>query len=159
KDLLSGFKQRASESRLFPESILKSAPPFYKALVRGEESAWNLREEGMLQMLETLLNQKGPQSRAVVWAHNIQAGDYRATDLVTNGFKNLGGMAREKFGSENVALIGLSAFSGEVSACGSWASAPIEMPLPPALPGSIEELLHSCASAKGLSSLQIIFSP
>jgi len=40
----------------------------------GDAVSWNLRDQHMFDTLERLLAQRGPDSKAVVWAHNSHIG-------------------------------------------------------------------------------------
>ena len=69
--------------------------------------------------------------------------------MISHGHINIGGLAREEWGRENVSLVGFGTYQGQVIASHAWAG-PIEvMPVPPAKPGSIEAAMHACAIEMG----------
>lgn len=125
--------------------IVANAENYYRAMVLGGEDSWNVRDRHMMETLETLLKRHGPDAKAIVWAHNTHVGDYRATDMLSQGQLNIGGLAREKFGPENVQLVGFSTYDGEVTASGTWDGPTLVTAVPPAMPGSYEAVLHQVA--------------
>ena len=60
----------------------------------------------MMENLDRLLHFHGKEAKAIVWAHNTHIGDARATDMKRAGMINIGQLAREKYGEENVYLSG-----------------------------------------------------
>ncbi|TQS45400.1 erythromycin esterase family protein [Cryptosporangium phraense] len=119
------------------------AEQYYRAMVGNGPESWNGRDTHMLETLARLLDFYGPESRAVVWAHNTHVGDARATDMAEHGMTNLGELARERWGGDAVALVGFGCHRGEVLAGPSW-GAPVEvMPVPPARAGSLEATLQA----------------
>jgi erythromycin esterase-like protein len=74
----------------------------------------------MFETLESLLKARGPQSRAVVWAHNSHIGDARCTEMgAVRDELNIGQLCRERFGREAV-LIGFGTHTGTVAAASDW---------------------------------------
>src|SRR6185369_17366486 len=65
-----------------------------------------------------------------------------ATQMSDFGELNLGQLVREDYGSDAL-LIGFSTYAGEVTAAAEWGGPANRMTVPPALPGSYEELFHS----------------
>ena len=84
--------------------IVNNAESYYRAMVFGDDDSWNVRDTHMMSTLEMLLDHYSVGSKAIVWEHNTHIGDYRATDMVINKQINIGGLAREIFGSDNVGL-------------------------------------------------------
>jgi erythromycin esterase len=122
--------------------IIKNAERYYRAMISFDDGSWNVRDRHMLETLDNLLEHYGSKSKGIVWAHNTHIGDYRATSMVTHGQINLGGLAREKYGEEEVALIGFTTFTGKVIASHAW-DGPIQvMSVPDAIEGSLEFSLH-----------------
>jgi erythromycin esterase len=122
--------------------IIKNAERYYRAMITFDEDSWNVRDHHMLETLDNLLEHYGRGSKAIIWAHNTHIGDYRATSMVNHGQINIGGLAREKYGPEKVALIGFTTFTGQVIASHSW-DGPIQvMNIPRAKEGSLEFVLH-----------------
>ncbi|WP_394330777.1 erythromycin esterase family protein [Cesiribacter andamanensis] len=82
-------------------------------------------------------------------------GDARYTDMAAGGLWNLGQLARQQLGPEQVKLVGLGAFEGSVTAGRYW-GAPLEhMQLPPAREGSWEETLQQAGNSFYLLSKEI----
>lgn len=74
----------------------------------------------MFQTLEHLLEAKGPDAKAIVWAHNSHIGDARYTDMgMSRDEHNIGQLARERWG-ESVALVGFGTHCGTVAAATDW---------------------------------------
>jgi erythromycin esterase-like protein len=125
--------------------IVANAEDYYRTMVLGGVDSWNVRDRHMLETLEILLNRYGANSKAIVWAHNSHVGDHRATDMVLHGQVNIGGLARQKWGEEQVALVGFGTHRGEVIAAHAWGGAIEKMPVPPGIVGSLEEEFHIAA--------------
>jgi erythromycin esterase len=131
-------------------AVVAGAEHYYRALVRGGSPSWNVRDRHMDDTVQRLLDHYGPASRAVVWAHNTHVGDSRATDQTRHGEVTVGELARERFGADQVVLIGFGSHHGTVLAGHAW-GAPMEvMPVPPGRPGSVEEILHAAAPPDAL---------
>jgi len=129
--------------------IIANAESYYRTMIHGNEDSWNVRDRHMLEALDTLLNRFGEGTKAIVWAHNTHIGDYRATTMAAEGQINIGGLAREKWGEDNVALVGFGTYQGEVIASHAW-DGPIEtMPVPPGMVDSYEEAFHAVSESKG----------
>jgi erythromycin esterase-like protein len=127
--------------------IVANAESYYRTMVHGNEDSWNVRDRHMMDTLGSLLDRYGPEAKGIVWAHNTHIGDYRATDMAAQGQINIGGLAREKWGEENVALVGMGTYRGEVIASHSW-DGPIErLEVPAGKPGSFESTFHKVCEA------------
>ncbi len=86
----------------------------------GGAESWNLRDTHMFETLEHLLLAKGPQAKAIVWAHNSHIGDARHTDMgMSRGEFNIGQLCRQRFGRQ-AALIGFGTHTGTVAAATDW---------------------------------------
>jgi putative phosphoribosyl transferase len=137
---------RLTEEELFNvrqnARVIKNAESYYRAMLSGEAESWNVRDRHMMEMLTLLLKHHGPNSKAIVWAHNTHIGDYRATDMVDEGYVNLGGMAREAMGEDQVSLVGFGTYGGSVRAGKAWGSPEQVMQLPDAKKGSLEAYFH-----------------
>jgi erythromycin esterase-like protein len=100
--------------------LVASAERYYRVMYYGGAESWNLRDAHMAETLEHLLEARGPQAKALVWAHNSHIGDARATDMGrTRGEHNIGQLIREKLG-DAVSLIGFGTHTGTVSAASDW---------------------------------------
>lgn len=129
--------------------LVMEAERYYRTLVDGRVSSWNLRDEHMARTVEELsahLQRTRPDTpaRLVVWAHNSHLGDARATDLSQRGELNLGQLLREQHGGE-VSSIGFTTYDGTVSAATDWDEPVRCQKIRPALPGSHEDILHHLA--------------
>jgi protein-L-isoaspartate(D-aspartate) O-methyltransferase len=100
--------------------LVASAEQYYRIMYYGGAESWNLRDSHMFETLTHLLDHRGPQSKAVVWAHNSHIGDARHTEMGTLREElNIGQLARERFGTD-AALIGFGTHTGTVAAASEW---------------------------------------
>jgi erythromycin esterase-like protein len=136
--------------------IVVNAERYYRAMLFGEQRSWNIRDEHMMDTLNRLLESAGEGAKAIVWAHNTHIGDYKATDMKDAGYVNLGGLARERYGKDNVALVGFGTYQGTVLAARAWGAPEEVMTLPEAIKGSLEERLHKLCFAKNTSRLLLL---
>ena len=122
--------------------LVMNAERYYRAMYRGRESTWNLRDTHMADTLDALRERMpGASEGIVVWAHNSHLGDARATEMSRRGELNLGQLARERHGRD-VFSIGFSTYDGTVTAASDW-DAPMERKrVRPGLPGSYERTFH-----------------
>jgi erythromycin esterase len=120
---------------------VKRAERHFRAGLQGQVASWNARAEHFYLTTERLLDHFGEDSRGVVWAHNTHIGDGRATQMGQAGMVNIGHMAREGLGRENVLLVGFSTYRGETIAAREWEGRVERMTLPPAAPRSLDRLL------------------
>lgn len=139
--------------------IVKNAEEYYRSMIFGGAESWNVRDQHMIETLDLLLH-RGPQQRkAIVWAHNSHIGDYHATDMLEEGYVNLGGLAREKFGQEQVALVGFGSYQGEVLASPSWDGPETVTQLPEARDASFEFYCHKAAKNLQSQRFYMTFDP
>ena len=100
--------------------IVAGAEQYYRAIYYGDAASWNLRDQHMFNTLERLLAERGPEAKAVVWAHNSHIGNAAFTEMgQVRGEHNIGQLARQRFGDE-VALIGFGTDRGTVAAASDW---------------------------------------
>ncbi|MCR3750448.1 erythromycin esterase family protein [Lentzea californiensis] len=130
--------------------VVAGAERYYRAMTAGGPGSWNIRETHMDETLHRLLLHYGIGSKAVVWAHNTHVGDARATTMAVSGTINIGQLARERHGDDQVVLIGFGSHHGTVVAGSSWGAPLREMPVPEARPGSLEHALHASAPERAL---------
>lgn len=135
--------------------VVESAEKYYHTMLSGSVDSWNIRDQHMLETLEHLLHFYGPNSKAIIWAHNTHVGDYHATDMLKDGYINLGGLARERFGFEDVFLCGFGSYKGEVTAAKAWGAEVQNMILPEAKTDSIEEYFHHAAEKSNAEKLYV----
>ena len=100
--------------------IVAGAEQYYRAIYYGDAASWNLRDRHMFDTLERLLAERGPEAKAVVWAHNSHIGNAAFTEMgQVRGEHNIGQLARQRFGDE-AALIGFGTDRGTVAAASDW---------------------------------------
>jgi protein-L-isoaspartate(D-aspartate) O-methyltransferase len=100
--------------------IVTAAEQYYRVMYYGDAVSWNLRDQHMFDTLERLLAHRGPDSKAVVWAHNSHIGDAEFTEMgQVRGEHNIGQLARARFGGA-AALIGFGTDRGTVAAASNW---------------------------------------
>jgi erythromycin esterase-like protein len=122
--------------------LVASAERYYRTMYYGGAESWNLRDTHMYETLEHLLQARGPDAKALVWAHNSHLGDARWTEMGRErGELNLGQLVREKYGEE-AALIGFGTHAGTVAAAHEWGDEMRVMRVRPSLAGSVERAAH-----------------
>jgi erythromycin esterase-like protein len=92
------------------------------------------------------LDEQRVPRRVVVWAHNSHLGDARATELGEAGELNLGQLVRQTYPGQSRA-IGMTTYTGTVTAADDWGGPARTMRVRPALPGSAESLFHDSGCA------------
>ena len=121
--------------------IVANAEQYYRTIYYGSVTSWNLRDEHMFETLKQLLAHRGPEAKAVVWAHNSHLGDASATEMSMRGEHNVGQLCREAFGDEAY-LVGFGTDHGTVAAASSW-DGPMEVKrVRPAHEESYERLMR-----------------
>lgn len=127
--------------------LVASAERYYRAMYYGGAESWNLRDAHMAETLEHLLEHRGPEAKAVVWAHNSHIGDARATEMGrVRGEHNIGQLAREKWGEE-VALVGFGTHGGTVTAASDWDGEHETKRINPSRRDSYERLFHDSGAS------------
>lgn len=122
--------------------VAAGAERYYRAMVRGDRTSWNVRDIHMADTVDRLGAHLGPASKGLIWEHNTHIGDARATDMATEGMVNVGQLLRERHAGEGVSLIGFAGHRGSVLAASGWGEPERVMAVPPARPGSHEDQLH-----------------
>lgn len=150
-DLLLEMQQRANRYDGDPEAgfnaeqnalVIKNAEKYYRAMVRTDSGSWNVRDLHMMETLDRLVDFHGPDTKAIIWAHNTHIGDARYTDMARAGMLNIGQLAREQLSKEDVVLVGFGSHHGSVIAGKSWGATLERMEVPEGRPGSWEDVLH-----------------
>jgi erythromycin esterase-like protein len=126
-------------------AVKAGAERYYRELVRGGTRSWNVRDTHLSDTLDRLLRAYGPESKAVVWAHNTHVG---ATNPTAAGRITLGQLARERHAADGVVAVGFGAYRGSVVAAGRWGGPGRRTAVEPARPGSLEGLLHEAAPGR-----------
>jgi protein-L-isoaspartate(D-aspartate) O-methyltransferase len=127
--------------------LVANAERYYRIMYYGSRASWNLRDSHMFATLKNLLTFYGPDSKAVVWAHNSHVGNAEATEMAARGEHNLGQLCRKAFGAQAY-LVGFGTHSGTVAAASEW-DGPMEIKtVRPALPRSYELMCHATGLAR-----------
>jgi erythromycin esterase len=139
--------------------VARNAERYYRAMVRGGATSWNVRDRHMVETLDRLMAHHGTKARAVVWEHNSHVGDARFTPMRHSGTVNVGQLVREAHGEapdqgDGVLIVGFGTHRGSVIAGAEWGAPMRRLPVPPARPGTWEDVLHR---AGGGESLALVF--
>ena len=138
----------ASDAALFDAlrnaQVVAASEAYYRAMYEGSVASWNLRDTHMFETLQAVLEARGPDAKAVVWAHNSHIGNAAATQMGRRGEINIGQLCREAFGSEAV-LIGLGTDRGTVTAAHDWNGEAQEMQVRPSISESWGALMREAA--------------
>lgn len=134
--------------------VVKNAEAYYRAMVRGGPESWNIRDRHMTETLERLIEQHGPNSKAIIWEHNTHIGDARATDMADEGMVNVGQIIREQHCDDGVFLVGFGSHHGTVIAGKDWEAPMEEMRVPGGREGSWEDVLHRAGAVDKLLLLE-----
>jgi len=134
--------------------VVRNAEDYYRTMVRGGPESWNVRDRHMTETLERLMRHHGPGAKAIVWEHNTHVGDARYTDMADDGMVNVGQLVREAHGEDDVWLIGFASYEGTVIAATEWDAPWQRMEVPPARPGSWEDILRNAGPTDGLLILR-----
>jgi erythromycin esterase-like protein len=134
--------------------LVKNAEAYYRVMYHGAAESWNLRDTHMFETLCQLLEAKGPEAKAVVWAHNSHIGNAAATEMgQIRDELNIGQLCKEKFGPE-ARLIGFGTHTGTVAAATDWDD-PMEVKkVKPSLAGSYERMCHDSGVERFLLDLR-----
>ncbi len=133
--------------------LIANAERYYRIMYYGSRASWNLRDTHMFETLDNLLNYHGPDSKAVIWAHNSHVGDSAATEMAVRGEYNLGNLCRRMLGAQ-VYSIGFGTHAGTVAAASEW-DGPMQIKqVRPSQSGSYEQLCHATGQAHFLLGLR-----
>ncbi len=120
---------------------VKYGERYARAMAMGGPYSWNTRVQFMYEAVDRLSDWYGEGAKGVVWAHNTHVGDARATDMAEAGMVNIGQLLREEYGEDQIYIVGFGTNRGTVKAGRSWGEQGEIMTIPPAVTGSIEDLL------------------
>jgi len=122
--------------------VVRNAERFYrKSAMRRSDESWNSRVFHFYETTLRLLDFYGDGSKGLVWAHNTHIGDAGFTEMINFNQLNIGQLARDGLGSENVFLVGFTTYKGRVKAGRQWGLPGEVMQVAPAQPNSLEEVL------------------
>ncbi|MGD9740465.1 MAG: erythromycin esterase family protein [Bauldia sp.] len=134
-------------------TTVHAAEQYYRIMYRGSTESWNLRDRHMFNTLRALLDRRGPDSKAVVWAHNSHIGNAAATAMGWRGEFNLGELCRTAFGDDAV-LIGFGTDRGTVAAADDWGAPMKVKTVLPARADSYERVFRQTGIARSLTDLR-----
>lgn len=150
----------AGEEHFYAEQnakTVKAAEEYYRTMIQGHTTSWNLRDRHMVETLEDLAahlaRRQGEPPKIVVWAHNSHLGDARTTEMGMRGEINVGQLVRERH-PEDCFLLGFTTYEGTVTAARAWGMEPERMTVRPGTRGSFEELLHEAGEPAYLLDLK-----
>ena len=136
--------------------LVAHAERYYRLMYYGGTQSWNLRDRHMFETLQALLDFHGPQSRAVVWAHNSHLGNAAATEMAARGQFNVGQLSREEWG-EDAYLVGFGTDRGTVAAASEWGGNMEIKKILPSHKRSYERLCHDASQT--VADLEAFFLP
>lgn len=133
--------------------LIVNAERYYRTMYYAENNSWNQRDQHMFETLESVLEFRGADSKAVIWEHNSHIGDARATQMGARGEFNVGQLARQQYGDEAY-LIGFGTDHGTVAAASEWGG-PMEVKqVRPSHIDSYERVCHETATDNFLLPLR-----
>ena len=138
--------------------LIANAERYYRTMYYGSRASWNLRDSHMFETLKTLLHFHGPQSKAIVWAHNSHIGNASATEMSARGEYNIGQLCREHLG-KNCYAIGFGTAGGTVAAASDWGGPMDVKTVRDALPESYEGNCHQSGVSSFMLSLRAADKP
>jgi len=121
--------------------VIHDAEEYYRTMYYGSRESWNQRDKHMFETLQAVLEHRGQNARAVVWAHNSHVGNAAATEMGTRGEFNIGQLVRECYG-QNAYAIGFGTDRGTVAAASNWDEPVQFMNVRPSHEDSYERLCH-----------------
>jgi erythromycin esterase-like protein len=139
------LKSQVSPDELFYAQqnarLVANAERYYRTMFAGQVESWNIRDHHMTETLEKLAGFLGQKSKFVIWAHNSHLGDARATEMSSRGEVNVGQLTRERW-ADQVYSIGLTTYSGSVTAASEWDAPAERKNVRPAMQDSVEAIFH-----------------
>jgi erythromycin esterase-like protein len=134
--------------------LVKDAEAYYRVMFHGSAESWNLRDTHMFETLNMILDAKGQNAKAIVWAHNSHIGNAAFTDMGMHRDElNIGQLAKQKFG-DKARLIGFGTHTGTVAAADDW-DAPMKIKqVRQSLPESYERVSHESGRERFLLDLR-----
>ena len=130
--------------------VARNAERYYRTMVRGGPTSWNVRDRHMVETLDRLVQHHGPSAKAIVWEHNTHIGDARYTDMSRAGMVNVGQLVREANAADGVVLVGFGTHRGTVIAADEWGAPMERMRVPVARRGSFEDALFDAGVGDSL---------
>jgi protein-L-isoaspartate(D-aspartate) O-methyltransferase len=148
---------RADGERFFDAEqnarVVSNAERYYRTMYYAENNSWNQRDQHMFETLQSVLDFRGPDAKAVIWEHNSHIGDARATEMSARGELNVGQLVRQAYG-DAAYLIGFGTDHGTVAAASEWGG-PMEIKqIQPSHRDSYEYVCHEVAAENFLLPLR-----
>jgi erythromycin esterase len=139
--------QEASLNAEMNAQVIANAEEYYRSMVLFRNESWNIRDSHMVETLNAIMKFHGKSAKAIVWEHNTHIGDARFTYMGNEGMHNVGQLVREQHNDgKEVYIVGFASYQGSVIAGKIWGGAMQKMIVPPAIKGSIEEILHTVSA-------------
>ncbi len=126
--------------------VVQNGEVYYRLSAVQGPANWNSRVNHMKQTVSRLneyYQQLQGSSKGIVWAHNTHVGDARATEMAQSNMVNIGQLLREEHSQDQVFIIGFGTHEGTVAAGYEWGSPMQVVDIPPAIEGSVEQLLNT----------------
>ena len=134
--------------------LVKDAEAYYRVMYYGSAESWNLRDTHMFETLNMILRAKGPDSKAIVWAHNSHIGNAAFTGMGCDRDEiNIGQLTKEKLGHQ-ARLIGFGTHAGTVAAADDWDEPMRIKRVRPSLEDSYERMSHDSGIDRFLLDLR-----
>jgi erythromycin esterase-like protein len=130
--------------------VVRAAEHYYRIMYQGSTESWNLRDRHMFDTLQALLDRRGDDAKAVVWAHNSHIGNAAATAMGWQGEFNIGELCRTAF-RDAAALIGFGTDRGTVAAASDWDEPMQIKTVLPARPDSYERVFRDTGIGASLT--------
>ncbi len=105
--------------------LVANAERYYRVMYYGSAASWNLRDTHMFETLRLVMAFRGPDAKAIIWAHNSHIGDAAETEMSARGEINIGHLVREHFPGESW-HVGFGTDHGTVAAASEW-NGPMEI--------------------------------
>lgn len=135
--------------------LMRDAEAHYRAMYYGGGEAWNRRGAHMFETLKAVMEAKGGDAKAIVWAHNAHVGDARGTEMgIVRDELSLGQLCRQAW-ADRARLIGFGAHTGTVACAGDW-DGPMQVA---ALRPSAAESQERCAHSAGVGDVLLDLRP
>ena len=130
--------------------VARNAELYYRTMVRGGATSWNVRDHHMVETLNRLMTHHGRDAKAIVWEHNTHIGDARFTDMARSGMVNVGQLVRQEHERDGVVLTGFGSYRGSVIAGSEWGAPMQRMRVPDAREGSYEHAMRNAGIGNSL---------
>jgi erythromycin esterase-like protein len=130
--------------------IVRAAEEYYRLMYYSSTASWNLRDRHMFETLQHVLDARGDEARAIVWAHNSHIGNAAATAMGWQGEFNIGELCRTAYGDDAV-LVGFGTDRGRVAAAHAWDEPMQIMTVLPARADSYEALFRQAGVERSLT--------